>query len=118
MKVTERFSMGWTDPRGIFGGGVVADILKGVYATEQSKQFKDVSTEVLRSLWLVRWGGRRATLSQVTSAVENEEPVVGAMRELCNRGHVRFEEHKSFSTDDVSHCYVLYYVLEREDGDR
>ena len=93
---------------------MIADILQGGYAQEQAKQFKTVPTKVLRDLWLARWGKRHALMQEVVDAARNEEQVVGAMRELCERGQVKFEKHTQYSTMEDQ----MFYFLEREDGDR
>jgi len=111
MKMKDRYAMGWTDPRGLFGqsngemyfpcieveGGVPTD-------------FGDASTETLRDLWMVRWGKRAVEHTMLREAEKNEDPVIGAMQELANRHLVTFEmvEHVDRAERDY------YYMLKRE----
>lgn len=111
MAVTQRYTTGWTDPRGSFGqsngemyfpcieveGGVPTD-------------FGGASTETLRDLWMVRWGKRAVDHVLLSEAEKNEDPVIGAMQELANRHLVTFEmvEH----VEKLERDY--YYVLKRE----
>jgi len=114
MKMQGRYDFGWSDPRAVFNEGSLVRMLESIYAQEQAKQFKTVSTKVLRDLWFARWGSRFAPTPEVITAIENEEPVVGAMRELSDRGYVTFERLMSnASMEDRS-----FYKLEKEDGDR
>lgn len=114
MKMQGRYDFGWSDPRAIFNEGAVASMLESDYAKEKAKQFKTVTTKVLRDLWLVRWGSRFVPTPAVITAVENEEPVVGAMRELGDRGQVTFKRLMQAATMEDR----TFYELEREDGDR
>ena len=65
MKMQGRYDFGWSDPRAIFNEGALASMLESIYAQEQAKQFKTVSTKVLRDLWFARWGSRFAPTPEV-----------------------------------------------------
>ena len=113
-KIKDRFKFGWSDPRAVFNEASLTSMLESIYAQEQAKQFKTVSTKVLRDLWFARWGSRFAPTPEVITAIENEEPVVGAMRELSDRGQVTFKRLMQAATMEDR----TFYELEQEDGDR
>jgi hypothetical protein len=72
--------------------------------------FEDVPTEVLRNLWLVKFGGRSVTLQDMHNHRYDDIADIG--QELANRNLIRHEAHGHFDRADVSN----YYILEREDG--
>ena len=110
-KATERYSVGWTDPRASFGqsnGEMYFPCIdtEGGVPTE----FTDATTETLRDLWMVRWGKRAVDHVALRDAEKNEDPIIGSMQELANRHLVTFEmvEHVDRAERDY------YYVLKRE----
>lgn len=114
-KATERYSMGWTDPRGVLGTGPQVDELRyGLTLMSLAEPFADVPTSTLRNLWMARWGSRAVLVEDVRLALEAKEPVLGAMRALSDRKLVRYEKVTDLRRDEDKY----YYTLEREDGDR
>lgn len=115
-KVTERFSMGWTDPRGIFGSSTapVELALKHQIVAELAEPFEHTDTSILRNLWLARWGHHAVNVDDVRIAMDAKEPVLGAMRALSDRKLVRYEKVTDLRRNEEEY----YYTLEREDGDR
>ena len=95
-KAKDRYALGgWTDPR----------------MPQLGKTgFEDVATEVLRSLWLVKFGGRAETMDVVHALRDEDIGKVGL--ELARRKQLREEAHSRFDSTEVTY----YYVLEREDG--
>jgi hypothetical protein len=73
--------------------------------------FEDVPTDVLRNLWLVKFGGRAVTLQDMHNHRFDDIADVG--QELANRNQIRRDEHYSADTMEKKN----YYVLEREDAD-
>lgn len=73
--------------------------------------FEDVPTEVLRNLWLVKFGGRVVTIKDMHNHRFDDIADVG--QELAKRNQIRRETH--FRQDHMEK--TNYYVLEREDAD-
>lgn len=73
---------------------------------------KDVDTETLRNLWLVRWGKRAVLMSDV--AEHCDEGVVQVMQELANRGLVSEQANSRFDTAETEYYYVLGKTNEPE----
>ena len=103
-KATERYAFGWTDPR--FEAGE----LKIKMNTSRKTGLEDVPTEVLRNLWLVKFGGRVVTLEEMYTLRADDIANVG--QELANRKMIRHESHDR--PDRMER--LKYYVLENEDG--
>jgi hypothetical protein len=74
-------------------------------------RFKDVPTEVLRNLWLVRFNGRAASLS-VLGDVSMSDDIIEIGKELSNRGHMKFEAIHRPDLMSTEH----YYILEKDDA--
>ena len=91
----DRYAFGLTDPRMPQFG---------------KTGFEDVSTEVLRNLWLVKFGDRVVRTDDVPS--DQTEDIVKVGRELASRKQIRHEKQYRADLDEVRY----YYVLEREDG--
>ena len=72
---------------------------------------EDVPTEVLRNLWLVRFGGRAVTMGEMHNHRFDDIADVG--QELANRGLVSLE---SIHKPDVMERHN-YYVLSKEEED-
>jgi hypothetical protein len=102
-----RFSFGWADPTGIFGNNDDASIKMNL---SRKTGLEDVPTEVLRNLWLVKFGGRAVTLQDMHNHRFDDIADVG--QELANRNQIRQETHTRPDVLEVKN----YYVLEREDG--
>lgn len=101
-KMTERYAVGWTDPR------FQQDSFK--VNKHGPTGLEDVPTEVLRNLWLVKFGGRAVS---VHDAVELRlDDIMNVVQELLDRGQVRHERHSRPDTMTEQ----AYFVLEREDG--
>lgn len=106
-KATERYAMGWTDPR-------MPDV--GVPTTLELHKhvntgFEDVPTETLRNLWMVRFGARNVTLDEMYEL--RFDDITSVAQELANRKLIRQEKINRMEMDAALH----YYVLEREHGD-
>ena len=104
-KATERYSTGWSDYRGVFNEG------------EQSRYryratgLEDVPTEVLRNLWLIRFGGRAVLAEDIPPKGTDDIAEVG--QELANRNLIR---HEKVTRQDLLET-KYYYILEKADGD-
>lgn len=104
-KATERYDFGWTDPRATFG----------VIKVNQRRHtgLEEVSTEVLRNLWLVRFGELYvdAKLMHDTRA----EDIADVVQELANRGYVRQEMTRSMYAEKPISRFRL---LEKQNANR
>jgi hypothetical protein len=107
-KATERYAFGWTDPRGIFGNGglIKMDNDTRFAATE----FKDTPTEVLRNLWLIKFGSRHVAIDVLQPL--NGDDIIQVGQELANRKLLRYEK----LNDPMNFSSKEFYVLEKEDG--
>lgn len=72
---------------------------------------EEVTTEVLRNLWLVRFGGRAVTVKDMHNHRFDDIADVG--QELANRKQMRLEKHHYADRAETTY----YYVLERENAD-
>jgi hypothetical protein len=96
-KATERYSMGWSDYRGVFDD-------------KKETGFENVPTQVLRDLWMVRFGVREILMTDMPTSGDD---IVNVGRELFNRKLIRYEKH--YQQDTAQEKY--YYILEKADGD-
>lgn len=94
-KMKDRYAMGWTDPRMPQFG---------------KTGFEDVPTDVLRNLWLVKFGGRVVSMDDVHAL--SEDDISEVSRELLNRKQLR---HESLERPDIMERQY-FYILEKEDG--
>lgn len=101
-KAKERYAFGWTDPR--FESGVIKMNL------QRKTGLEDVPTEVLRNLWLVKFGGRVVTMNDMHNHRFDDIADVG--QELANRKQIRLE---TLDRPDIMERRN-YYILENEDG--
>jgi hypothetical protein len=92
-KATDRYDFNWSDPRKIGKTG-----------------FEDVPTDVLRNLWLVKFGERVVNTNDVPT--DQAEDIVNVGRELAFRNQIRHEKQYRADLDEVRY----YYILEKEDG--
>lgn len=104
-KATERYSTGWSDYRGVFKPSHSSDMF-----TNRPTGLEDVPTDVLRNLWMVRFGSR-AVLADDLPSKGDDILMVG--QELANRNLVKYE--KLNRVDEVDARF--YYILENADGD-
>jgi hypothetical protein len=107
-KATERYSMGWTDPRIINFGGLKTTL---ELHTRMNTGLEDVPTETLRNLWMVRFGARNVTLNEMYEI--RFDDIARVAQELANRKLVRHEKINRMEMDATVH----YYLLEKEHGD-
>ena len=106
-KATERYAMGWTDPRmPDVGAPTTLELHKHV-----NTGFEDVPTETLRNLWMVRFGARNVTLDEMYEL--RFDDITKVAQELANRKLVRQQKINRMEMAATLH----YYVLEREHGD-
>lgn len=105
-KATERYAMGWTDPRGMNMLGKIN--LNGGEPTGLT----ETSTEVLRDLWMAQFSSRVVTYDDMAKAVERNETNVA--QELVNRSLV---EQRKVSRMDIEKA-EYYFALVKEDADR
>lgn len=108
-KATERYAMGWSDMHGIFGNqGLIKMDNDTRYA---ATKFKDVPTEVLRNLWLVKFGDRRVAVEVLVPL--NGDDIIQVGQELANRKLLRYEK----LNDPMHFSTKEFYILEKEDAD-
>lgn len=101
-KMTDRYAMGWTDSR------FQQDSFK--VNKNGPTGLEDVPTEVLRNLWLAKFGGR--VVSVQDAAELRLDDIMNVVQELLDRGQVRHERHSHPDTATEQ----AYFVLEKEDG--
>ena len=87
--------MGWSDPR----------------MPQFKTGFEDVATDVLRNLWLIKFGGRFVRMNDVST--DYTEDIVNVGRELVARKQIRYEKQSRPDLDEVQY----YYVMEKEHAD-
>ena len=102
-KATERYSTGWSDYRGAFN-------TKDSMFTNRNTGLKDVPTQVLRDLWMLRFGVRGILTTDMPTSGDD---ILNVGRELANRNLIRHEKITREDLFEVHH----YYVLEKADGD-
>ena len=102
-KTKDRYSMGWSDFRGAFN-------TKDSMFTNRDTGLKDVPTQVLRDLWIVRFGARGVLTTDVPSS---DDDIVNVGQELADRKLLHHEKIHRQDTDEVQY----YYILEKADGD-
>lgn len=73
-------------------------------------KFKDVDTEVLRNLWLIKFGGRVVRLEDL-NGIEDDAIEIG--QELANRKQLKFETLRIPDRLEVEH----FYILEKDNAD-
>ena len=106
-KATERYSFGWTDPRGVMQ--MPRSLLRepGTIPT----QLQGVLTSVLRNLWLAKWGQRAADAQEVYAAYAAGDGILDVMHELNNRNLITYQTVDNVDTMTLQN----YYVLKKED---
>jgi hypothetical protein len=96
-KALNRYDIGWSDYRGAFDD-------------KKDTGLKDVPTQVLIDLWMVRIGVRGILTTDMPTSGDD---IVNVGRELANRNLIRHEKIYRPHTDEVQY----YYILEKADGD-
>ena len=102
-KTTERYRLGWTDPRAMFGN---RDDRRVRLGRGVRTSLKTVPTETLCNLWLVTWGEDHVNVNALTSDTATAA-VIEVMQELENRGFVRFYSVNNVHTPERENYYVL-----------
>lgn len=95
INMKDRYAMGWTDPRMPQFG---------------KTNLEDVPTEVLRNLWLAKFGERYISVDATREYQKDD--IMNVVQELIDRGQVR---HERFNRPDTMEI-LDYYILEKEDG--
>ena len=106
-KATERYAMGWSDPRGASMLGKIN--LNGGNPTG----LIETPTEILRDLWMVQFGSRAVTHDDMWNAGDRGEANVA--QELANRSLV---EQRKVSRMDMEQPMYYYVLTERADANR
>ena len=101
-KAKERYAFGWTDPQ--FEAGEIK------MNVQRNTGLEDVPTEVLRNLWLVKFGGRAVTMQDMHNHRFDDIADVG--QELAKRNQIRHERHSRPDTMTEQ----AYFVLEKDNG--
>jgi len=86
-KTTERYSFGWSDPRGIFSGSTdtAANPLKIV-----TDDIKKMSIKACRDLWEVRLGDAPVEV-KVLESIPKDDPLGGIARKLLEADELIYE---------------------------
>jgi hypothetical protein len=100
----DRYQFGWTDPRATTMNQ--PDEFEGLGSALTG--FEDVDTEVLRNLWMVKFGGRGITMRQLYDV--REEDINMVAMELYRRKQVKREIVQS----PYEVAAKILYILEKE----
>jgi len=103
-----RYTFGWSDPRTMANASPIFTPIEMTLPRET--KFKYVDTEVLRNLWLVRFGGRVVRLMDL-NGIDDDAIEIG--QELANRKQLRFETQKYVARMETEH----FYILEKDNAD-
>ena len=96
-KATDRYEMGWTDPRAT---------LKNIKVNQKRLTgLEDVPTEVLRNLWEVRFGGRVVTSEDMYDI--RAEAIADVVQELSDRKLVRHLTGERMAPAEPLNHYIL-----------
>jgi hypothetical protein len=106
-KITERYSMGWTDPRMANFGNPQTTLELRTYV---NVGLEYVPTETLRNLWMVKFGARNVTLDDMYKL--RFDDIARVAQELANRKLVTQNKIHRMDMDEAVH----YYLLEKDDG--
>ena len=109
INMKDRYAFGWSDARGIFGNN---DYKQDSFKVNKHGPtgLEDAPTEVLRNLFLVKFGGR--VVSVHDAAELRNDDIMNVAQELIDRNQIRHERHSRPDTMTEQ----AYFVLEREDG--
>jgi len=108
IKISERYSFGWTDPRGMVSGGHNdVNPLGGV-----PKDIRALSIKACRDLWEVRMGDAPVEV-KVIESIPKEDPLKGIARKLFEADELIYEVVNL--PDKVGRVEV--YKLKAEYGD-
>jgi hypothetical protein len=99
-KASDRYAIGWDD---IYDAPIKMNL-------QRKTGFEDVPTDVLRNLWLVKFGGRVVTIKDMHNHRFDDIADVG--QELAKRNQIRRDEHYRADTMETT----TYYVLEKDNG--
>lgn len=101
-KATERYSTGWTDPRGVLGQNWLLDSV-----TEDKVKFKDVPTETLRNLWLAAFGDAPVSQDSMREHHETDDDIFWVAYQLYKRKLVQRLELSFPDRTEVFTGYAL-----------
>lgn len=104
-KVTERYAVGWTDPRGTFGRGTFYTIFEAV--APKNIEFSEVDTAVLRNLWLATFGDAPVSHGAMCEHLDTNDGIFWVAHELWKRKHVRAVSLRFPDRDEVFDGYKL-----------
>jgi hypothetical protein len=107
-KATERYAMGWTDPRMMANFGNLKTTLD--LNMPINVGLGDVPTETLLNLWMVKFGARNVTLDDMYQL--RFDDIAKVAQELANRKLICRIEISRMEMDEPVH----YYLLEKDDG--
>jgi hypothetical protein len=100
------------DSSGNLGIGASSPILVPIEMTQiRNTKFTNVDTEVLRNLWLAKFGGRAASLQDLKGL--DGDDIIEIGQELANRKQIRFETQGYVDRTEIKH----FYVLEKDNAD-
>ena len=102
-----RYAFGWSDPR--------ASVQKPIFtpiemSLPHETKFKYVHTDVLRNLWLVKFGAHAVRLADLHGL---EDDMIQVGQELANRKQLKFETVHRPDRMETEH----FYVLEKDNAD-
>lgn len=99
------------DSSGNLGIGAGSPILVPIEMTQiRNTKFTNVDTEVLRNLWLAKFGGHAVSLNDLKDL---EDDIIEVGQELANRNQIKFETLHSPTHVDIQH----FYILEKDNAD-
>jgi hypothetical protein len=112
IKISERYSFGWSDPIGIFGGTRRDDNPLGVVIERVPDDILKLSIKACRDLWMVRIGDAPVEVTELLN-VPKGDVLWGIFRKLTDAGELLYEV--DMLPDRVGR--VETYKLKAEYGD-
>jgi hypothetical protein len=108
MKMKERYGVGWSETRGLFGAMQPREPDVISIKPHRPTTFSEIPTDTLRGLWLAKFGEYAVNVKDLNRLAGEDICEVG--QELANRNLIVFEKILSISDIEPS----FYYVLLRE----
>lgn len=112
-KATGRYSMGYSDPRGMFGSGngAIANIFDMIGTKEKEEAFRTADTHVLRDLWLFTFGDAPASHGALREHFESDDDIFWVGHELSRRNQI---QQVTMSLPDRSEVFTGYALTKEE----
>lgn len=104
-KATERYAMGWTDPRGTFGQGKFYTVFEAV--APKNKNLDTAATSVLRDLWLFTFGDAPVSHGAMCEHLDTDDDIFWVGHELWKRKQIEAITMRFPDRDETFSGYKL-----------